>query len=295
VRDDWIELSDGVRLFARTMMPREAEQTPVPAILEYLPYRLTDHMAFGDSLHHPYFAGHGYAAVRVDMRGSGNSDGILLDEYLPQEQLDACEVIAWLADQPWCSGRVGIFGKSWGGFNGLQIAARRPPALRAVISAYSTDDRYADDVHYMGGCLLAHEALSWGSFMLGLNALPPDPAIVGDRWRQMWRKRLEQTPFFVEAWLAHQRETNSGGRVPSARTTGRSTVRCCSSGGGRMGTRTPSVARSRASRRRGCRAVGWSDHGATGGPRMVTRVLRSAFSRSASGGGTSASRKSRTA
>jgi uncharacterized protein len=205
VRDDWIELSDGVRLFARTVMPREAEQTPVPAILEYLPYRLTDHMAFGDSLHHPYFAGHGYAAVRVDMRGSGNSDGILLDEYLPQEQLDACEVIAWLADQPWCSGRVGIFGKSWGGFNGLQIAARRPPALRAVISAYSTDDRYADDVHYMGGCLLAHEALSWGSFMLGLNALPPDPAIVGDRWRQMWRKRLEQTPFFVEAWLAHQR------------------------------------------------------------------------------------------
>ncbi len=205
MRDDWIELSDGVRLFARTTMPREAQETPVPAILEYLPYHLTDRTAFGDSLHHPYFAGHGYASVRVDMRGTGNSDGILLDEYLPQEQLDAREVIAWLAGQQWCSGRAGIFAKSWGGFNGLQIAARRPPALRAVISVYSTDDRYADDVHYMGGCLLAHEALSWGSFMLGLNALPPDPAVVRDRWREIWRRRLEQTPFFVEAWLAHQR------------------------------------------------------------------------------------------
>jgi predicted acyl esterase len=177
----------------------------VPAILEYLPYRLTDGTSFGDALHHPYFAAHGYASVRVDMRGTGNSEGILLDEYLPQEQLDGCEVIAWIARQPWCSGKVGIFGKSWGGFNGLQIAARRPPALRAVISAYSTDDRYADDVHFIGGCLLAQEALSWASFMLGINALPPDPAVVGSRWREMWLRRLRETPFFAEAWLGHQR------------------------------------------------------------------------------------------
>ena len=72
-------------------------------------------------------------------------------------------------------GHVGMFGKSWGGFNGLQVAAHRPPALKAIISAYSTDDRYADDVHYMGGCVLGHEVLSWGAYMLGLDALPPDP------------------------------------------------------------------------------------------------------------------------
>jgi putative CocE/NonD family hydrolase len=205
VREDWITLSDGCRLFARSVLPEDANDTPVPALLEYLPYRLSDGTAHRDSQIHGYFAGHGYAAVRVDMRGSGNSDGILLDEYLPQEQEDGCEVIEWLARQPWCTGAVGMFGKSWGGFNSLQIGARRPPALQAIVTAYFTDDRYADDVHYSGGCLLAHEALPWASFMHGLTALPPDPEIVGDRWREMWLERLERTPFYLEEWLRHQR------------------------------------------------------------------------------------------
>jgi uncharacterized protein len=204
-RDQWIELRDGCRLFARIVLPVDADEDPVPAILEYLPYRLTDGTAHRDRTHHPYFAGHGYAGVRVDIRGSGNSDGLLLDEYLPQEQIDACEVIEWLAGQSWCRGSVGMYGKSWGGFNGLQVAARRPPALRAVISAYSTDDRYADDVHYLGGCVLGHEALSWASYMLGLGALPPDPFYVGERWREMWLTRLRESPVFLETWLSHQR------------------------------------------------------------------------------------------
>ena len=155
-RDEWIELSDGCRLFARIVLPADADRAPVPAVLEYLPYRLTDGTAYSDATHHPYFAARGYASIRVDIRGTGNSDGILLGEYLPQEQFDACEVIAWIAGRPWCTGAVGMFGKSWGGFNGLQVAAQRPPALKAVVSAYSTDDRYAEDVHYMGGCLLGH-------------------------------------------------------------------------------------------------------------------------------------------
>lgn len=205
VRDDWIEMPDGCRLFARIVLPADAEREPVPALLELLPYRLADGTAVRDATYHPYLAGHGYAAVRVDMRGSGNSDGILLDEYLPQEQGDAVALIAWLAGQPWCTGSVGMFGKSWGGFNALQVAARRPPALKAIISTYSADDRYADDVHYMGGCVLGHEALSWASYMLGINALPPDPRHVGAHWRELWRRRVEETPPFAEAWLAHQR------------------------------------------------------------------------------------------
>jgi uncharacterized protein len=204
VRDEWIELADGCRLFARIVLPVDALEHPVPAILEFLPYRLTDGTAHRDATHHPYWAGHGFAGVRVDMRGSGNSDGLLHGEYLPQEQSDACEVIAWLAAQPWCSGSVGMYGKSWGGFNALQVASHRPPALKAIISAYFTDDRYADDVHYMGGCVLAHEALSWSSYMLGLGALPPDPLYVGERWRELWSARLHDQPVFLETWLAHQ-------------------------------------------------------------------------------------------
>jgi putative CocE/NonD family hydrolase len=128
----------------------------VPAILEYLPYRRRDGTADRDYLTHPYFAGHGYAAVRVDMRGSGDSEGMLLGEYLKQEQDDALEIIDWIVRQPWCSGSVGMIGISWGGFNGLQVAARRPPALKAIVTVASTDDRYNEDVHFMDGCLLPH-------------------------------------------------------------------------------------------------------------------------------------------
>ncbi|WP_126425084.1 CocE/NonD family hydrolase [Brevibacillus marinus] len=201
----WIPMSDGTRLAARIWLPVDAEENPVPAILEYIPYRKNDFTALRDSIRHPYFAGHGYASVRVDMRGSGDSDGILYDEYLPQEQEDAVEVINWIASQPWCTGAVGMIGKSWGGFNGLQVAARRPPALKAIITLCSTDDRYAEDVHYVGGCLLASDMLWWASTMLVYNGRPPDPRIVGDEWRKTWLERLEKTPPFVETWVKHQR------------------------------------------------------------------------------------------
>ncbi len=201
----WIPMSDGCRLAAKIWLPDNAESDPVPALLEYIPYRKSDWTAVGDSTRHAYFAGHGYASVRVDMRGSGNSEGVLLDEYLPQEQEDAVEVLAWLAAQPWCTGATGMFGISWGGFNSLQVAARRPPSLKAIITHCSTDDRYADDVHYMGGCLLSLYMLSWASTMLAINAWPPDPAVVGESWRDLWLERLEGSPPFVEAWLSHQR------------------------------------------------------------------------------------------
>ncbi len=200
----WIELSDGCRLAARVWLPEDAESDPVPAIVEYIPYRKNDATAAGDAEMHPYFAGFGYASIRIDMRGSGDSDGILHDEYLKQEQDDALEALRWIAAQPWCTGKTGIIGISWGGFNGLQIAARRPPELGAVITVCSTDDRYNDDVHYIGGCLLP-EGVSWGAVMLAYNARPPDPARVGDRWREMWLERMNETPPFMEAWLTHQR------------------------------------------------------------------------------------------
>lgn len=203
IATEWVVLSDGTRLAATIWLPEDAESGPVPAILEYLPYRRRDGTVLRDRQMHAYFAGHGYAAVRVDMRGSGDSDGIMQDEYLPQEQADAVEVIAWLARQPWCSGSVGMMGISWGGFNSLQVASHRPPALKAIITACSTDDRYADDCHYMGGCLL-NNSIAWASTMFAFGAQPPDPEVVGDRWRDMWMERIDKLEPMVSTWIEHQ-------------------------------------------------------------------------------------------
>ena len=200
----WIPMPDGARLAARVWLPEDAATDPVPALFEFLPYRKSDGTAVRDALRQPYFAGHGYAVLRVDMRGSGDSDGVLRDEYTAQEHDDAVACIAWIAAQPWCDGSVGMMGISWGGFNSLQVAARRPPALKALLVIGFTDDRYADDVHYMGGCVLTSQMLSWSAVMHAYNALPPDPRWVGERWREMWFERLAATAPWVETWLAHQ-------------------------------------------------------------------------------------------
>ena len=198
----WITLSDGCRLAARVWMPDDAEARPVPAILEYLPYRKRDGTAVRDQLTHPYFAGYGYACLRVDMRGNGESDGLMADEYTAQEQKDCLELIAWIARRPWCTGTVGMIGISWGGFNGLQVAWHQPEPLKAVITLCSTDDRYADDIHYKGGCIL-NENLGWAATMLSYSSRPADPALFGADWRANWLERLDNNPLLASTWLAH--------------------------------------------------------------------------------------------
>ncbi|SFP92222.1 hypothetical protein SAMN05216419_103323 [Nitrosomonas cryotolerans] len=200
----WITMSDGVRLSAKIWLPDTAEAIPVPGILEYIPYRKRDSAAYRDSTIHPYFAGYGYACVRVDLRGSGDSEGVLKDEYLAQELQDGIEVLQWIAAQPWCNGSIGMMGISWGGFNALQIAALRPPQLKAIITICSTDDRYADDIHHMGGCLLS-DNLSWASTMFAYNSCPPDPLIVGEKWKALWLERLKGSGLWLDTWLRHQR------------------------------------------------------------------------------------------
>ncbi|GAC1305133.1 MAG: CocE/NonD family hydrolase [Steroidobacteraceae bacterium] len=200
--DLWIPMSTGHRLAARLWLPKDARAAPVPALLELLPYRKGDLMRGSDETYHPYFAGHGYASIRVDIRGSGDSFGVMRDEYEPQEQDDALEIIAWLAQQPWCTGRVGMLGISWSGFNALQVAARRPPALRAIITACSTDDRYSDDMHYMGGCLL-NDNLDWGTTFLSRLPLPADPRIMGESWRENWQERLHAIEPPAARWMMH--------------------------------------------------------------------------------------------
>ncbi|MBM7069064.1 CocE/NonD family hydrolase [Actibacterium sp. 188UL27-1] len=193
-----VPMPDGVTLSARVWRP---DCGPVPAILEMLPYRKRDGTVARDATTHAEFARHGYVCLRVDLRGCGESDGLFEDEYSARELQDIHDTIAWIAAQPWCDGSVGIMGISWGGFNGLQVAALQPPALKAVISICSSVDRFADDIHYKGGCLLG-ENIGWAACAMSWFASPPDPDLVPD-WRQVWQERLAATPFLAADWTRH--------------------------------------------------------------------------------------------
>ena len=204
VENEWIPLKDGTRLAARLWIPLHAATSPVGVVWEYLPYRLRDFERRRDTGWAEAFVPYGFAFVRVDIRGTGDSDGVLLGEYLQQEQDDALEVVAWLARQPWCNGSVGMRGISWGGFNSLQTAALEPPALKAIMPNCATDNRYTDDAHYVGGGLTL-DNYDWGAEFKTVLVGPPDPAIVGSRWREMWLARLKATPPILAEWLSHQR------------------------------------------------------------------------------------------
>ena len=197
----WIAMPDGARLGARLWMPDDKES--YPAILEYLPYRKDDSTVIRDSNTIAHFAKHGYACIRVDMRGAGSSDGFKDDEYTDQEIDDGVAVIDWIASQSWCNGKVGTMGISWGGITGLQLAQRSPKALKTIIALGSTDQRYYDDGSYYMGCMVG-QTLGWGAIMFGFKSRPPDPELVGDNWQTLWHERLEKTPHYLERWLKHQ-------------------------------------------------------------------------------------------
>lgn len=196
----WIEMTDGIRLAGRLWRPDT--DRPVPAILEYIPYRKTDMVRARDERNHPFFAAHGYACIRVDMRGSGDSEGHMSDMYAPAELDDARQVIDWLAAQPWCNGRVGMFGTSWGGTASLQASVNAPNPLKAVIAVCATHNRFEDDIHYMGGCVLS-DTFEWGATLPSILASPPTPN-VGPDWMEKWRSRLDALTFPLENWLQEQ-------------------------------------------------------------------------------------------
>lgn len=204
IHHQWLPLPDGTRLAYRAWLPEDACKNPVPAILEFLPYRKNDGTIVRDEITMAQTAARGYACIRVDLRGCGESDGYLSDEYTAQELQDGVDVIAWLSQQDWCNGRVGMVGISWGGFNSLQIAALNPPALKAIITQCSTDDRFRDDIHYMGGCLL-NDNLDWAAFFWAYaQGRAPDAKLVGENWQKQWLERLENMPFLAKPWLSEQ-------------------------------------------------------------------------------------------
>ena len=201
IENSFIAMPDGVRLAVQLWLPEAAPAAPV--VLEYIPYRKRDHYRAYDLYWGQTLAQYGIAYARLETRGSGDSEGLLADEYLPSEQQDAVTAIAWLAARPWCNGAVGMRGVSWGGFSTLQTAALAPPALKAIMPMCASDMRYTDDAHYIGGAF-ALTGLKWATSMKVVMAGPPDPQITGPGWEAAWRARLAATPAIAARWLDHQ-------------------------------------------------------------------------------------------
>ena len=199
-----VPMDDGARISLTVYLPDAPSDGPFPTIVESLPYRKDDEFMAGDYSTYTYLAERGFAGVRIDIRGTGASTGIIVDEYVEREQLDTLAVFDWLENQSWCDGNLGMWGVSWGGFSALQTAMLRPRQLRAIAPMHATHDRFACDVHYTGGSAHAAEQLDWPGAMVASNALPPDPDVFGDGWHEEWMRRLDRTPQWIFEWLKHQ-------------------------------------------------------------------------------------------
>jgi uncharacterized protein len=197
-----IPMKDGVRLAVTLYEPADLNHgARCPALLEYLPYRKDDDEAARDYGTHTYFARRGYVSARVDIRGFGASEGTPPDrEYSAQEQQDAEEVIAWLAHQPWSNGKVGMLGISWGGFNSIQMALRKPPALKAILAVAATEELFKEDVHYMDGIFHVDEFELTMDLDQGRPGAPDfrlEESVIGPR--------MDSPPWSL-AYMKHQRD-----------------------------------------------------------------------------------------
>lgn len=97
-----------------------------------------------------YWADHGYAAMTCDVRGTGESGGVWQGLLSEQENQDNYDVLAWMRKQPWCDGRLGQLGASYGGMTSMRVAALHPPGLLAISPISSEYDLYMEDI-YPGG------------------------------------------------------------------------------------------------------------------------------------------------
>jgi predicted acyl esterase len=199
-----IPVRDGSWLAATLYLPDEAAG-PQPCLVEALPYRKDDLTSSYAAGYRSLCERHGYAVARIDVRGTGSSPGDALDEYQEAEQRDLPDAFTWLAAQDWCDGQIGMWGTSYSGFNSLQIAAERPPELKAICAIFATDDRWTDDVHWRGGALRLVDLVDYDHYMTAMCVLPPVPAVWGDDWREEWQRRLEVNEPWVLTWLRENR------------------------------------------------------------------------------------------
>ena len=195
-----IPLPNGITLGAKLWLPAELDGRTVPAIIDYHPYRGCDFTAAADERTYAELAARGYACVKLDARGTGNSSGLHVDQFAQDYWEDACHALDWIARQPWCSGRTGMTGLSWPAHASLMVACERPPSLGAILPINAADDRYLN--RHQGGCLLVYAA--WhGPVLAGMHARPPLPWVVGEDWKSIWMERLEAYRNYFELWSQH--------------------------------------------------------------------------------------------
>jgi uncharacterized protein len=199
----FLEMDDGVRIALTLHFPDTPP--PWPVVFEARPYRKDD-LSDATGIYRRLCDEGDLAVCRADVRGTGTSEGVAVDEYTARELQDHVATIAWLAEQDWSNGNVGMYGTSYSGFNSLQVAALRPPALKAIIPIYATDRRYTDDVHYGGGARRGIDFLDYPAYMVALIALPPVPSVYGEGWREEWLRRIEANEPWELGWLEHQNE-----------------------------------------------------------------------------------------
>jgi putative CocE/NonD family hydrolase len=209
VKNVLIPMSDGIRLAADLYAPLNFDfasgSQPLPVVMEYIPYRKDDVGRPGDDRWYVALPATGYIVARVDCRGTGGSEGSASDEYSPREQQDGAEAVEWLAGQAWCNSRVAMIGISYGGFTSLQVASLAPEHLAAIVPIDFTDDRFADDCHYVSGLLrMYHDVGYYGTFMVGFNAMPPDPAAADLSWADVWSGHLQANEPYLLTWLRNQ-------------------------------------------------------------------------------------------
>ena len=196
-----IPVEGGATLAGTLYMPSEG--APFATLLEALPYRMHDITSSYADSYHRFCTEGGFAVLRIDVRGTGDSTGVAEDEYPDVERRDLRTAMEWVAAQPWSTGKVGMFGTSYSGFNSLHMAAEGIPQLGGVAAMYATDDRYTDDVHYMGGVLRALDLIDYPLYMIAMNALPPTPATFGDGWVSEWQRRIADNEPWLLEWLRH--------------------------------------------------------------------------------------------
>lgn len=201
IKTEFLKMADGVKLSATFYLPKLEPGKKAPVLLELLPYRKDDEFYARDYSLCEYFARNGIAVARVDVRGTGGSEGRLpAREYSDAELKDAVTTIDLLSKMPWSNGNVGMFGISWSGFNSLMVALKKPKALKAVLAVNASDDLFRDDVHYIDGIFHVDE---YALDIDHANGLPMSPGYNLDE--AYFRNRFEAEPW-IFAYKERQRD-----------------------------------------------------------------------------------------